>query len=104
MYKGITYLLTWLMLSDLKDNCLEKVLGAKPQCFGVGNINLYAENVFCKIISIYHIKSNQLCCFEKCPFRPHTFLFSMRYFPMISENFLRISSKFGERIQIQMRT
>ena len=38
------------------------------------------------------------------PFRPHIFPSSTRYFPMISGNFLKISSKFEEHVQIQMHT
>ena len=42
--------------------------------------------------------------FVHYPFRPHRLLSSMWYFPMIFQSFLKISSKFGECVQIQTFT
>ena len=38
------------------------------------------------------------------PYRPHRFSSSMRYFPMISQNVHKMSSKFGECVQTQTST
>ena len=51
-------------------------------------------------ITVKHVKIYVLVD----PFRPHRFPSSTRYFPMILETFLKISSKFGEHVQIQMHT
>ena len=45
----------------------------------------------------YHKKNLRL-------FRSHRVSSSVRYFPMISGNFLKISSKFGEHVKIQTPT